>query len=191
MKLAFISLLLASHLVASSQQNEILNRQLKAYEVKFKNLMATRGLSYHEGKVNKNKIANVVREYSEDFAGNPQSTVGLLFYHFEHDTLYHWLFNFKGLEATSYLPLTIDSLITLENTLKFSLSIDEKLNQSNRSTIKNQNKKFRLHTFQSVPLLSGTFFPRAIVEKLSGKRHLIILPSKCLQLSVCSFETLG
>ncbi len=164
----------ATHLI-SAQQNELLNRQLNAYEVKFKNLMATRGLSYHEGKVNKNKIANVIREYGEDHTGNPQP-VALLFYHFESDTLYHWLFNANGLEVTYHLPITIDSLITLENTLKFSLSIDEKLNQSNRSVIKNQNKKYRLHTIQSTPLISTIFFPLPIAEKLVGKRHLIILP---------------
>lgn len=137
--------------------------------------MATRGLSYTEGKVNQQKIEDVISRYSEDVYGDPQPGFALLFYHFENDTLYHWLFNHTQLEATASLPLKVDSLITLENTLKFSLSIDERLNAS-RSIIKNELKKYRLKTNQSIPLSSQLLFPPSIRQALIGKKYLIILP---------------
>ncbi len=158
-----------------AQNSKSLNAQLQAYEVKFKNLMATRGLSYIEGKVNQKKIEDVVSQYSEDLHGDPQPGFALLFYHFENDTLYHWLFNHNTLEATAITLLKVDSLIAMENTLKFSLAIDEKLNAS-RSVFKNENKKYRLRTYQSVPIISKILLPPAISEKLIGKKYLIILP---------------
>ena len=161
--------------IQNAQNSKSLNAQLQAYEVKFKNLMATRGLSYSEGKVNQKKIEDVVSKYSEDHYGEPQPGLALLFYHFENDTLYHWLFNHNTLEATAIIPLKVDSLIAMENTLKFSLSVDEKLN-ANRSVFKNENKKYRLRTYQSVPIISKIFFPDAISQKLIGKKYLIILP---------------
>jgi len=156
-------------------QTRNLDTQLKAYEVKFKNLMATRGLSYKEGKVNQSKIEDVVREYTEDLFGEPQPGFALLFYHFENDTLYHWLFDHHKLAATATVPLKVDSLITLENTLKFSMAVDEMMGAS-RSVIKNENKKYRLRTQQSVPIISGILFPKPISAQLIGKKYLIILP---------------
>lgn len=137
--------------------------------------MATRGLSYTEGKVNQQKIEDVISRYSDDRYDDPQPEFALLFYHFENDTLYHWLFNHTQLEATASVPLKVDSLITLENTLKFSLSIDERLNVS-RSVIKNERKKYRLKTNQSIPLCSQLLFPPTIRQALIGKKYLIILP---------------
>lgn len=155
-------------------QTDELNRQLQAYEVKFKNLMITRGLSYNEGEVNNQKIENVVRQYSRQFDGKINPAFGLLFYHFENDTLYHWLFNDKGLEATARLSLKADSLINLENTVKFSLNVDAML--AGRGVYKNTQHKYRLRTYESVPLISEILFPDAIRQKLIGKKHLIILP---------------
>lgn len=171
----YIIFILISYFPNYAQNSKALNTQLQAYEVKFKNLMATRGLSYKEGKVNQKKIEDVVSKYSEDLYGEPQPGLALLFYHFENDTLYHWLFDHNTLEATAIIPLKVDSLIAMENTLKFSLSVDEKLNAS-RSVFKNENKKYRLRTYQSVPIISKILFPQAISEKLIGKKFLIILP---------------
>lgn len=171
--LLLLTLNLLSVLLFAQNQNR-LNNQLQAYEVKFKNLMATRGLSYSEGMVNQRKIQNIVREYSRDGQGKPHAGFGLLFYHFENDTLYHWLFNHETLEATASLPLQVDSLISLENTLKFSLNIDAML--ASRAAYVNTNRKYRLRTYESVPIISQVLFPEAIRNKLAGKRHLIILP---------------
>jgi CHAT domain-containing protein len=168
---AFLLLLAVSDLVQAQQEK--LNRQLQAYEVKFKNLMATRGLSYNEGKVSQNKIEDVVYAYSQKSDGTVDKTLGLLFYHFENDTLYHWLFNYEKLEATASLPLTIDSLIALENTIKFSLKIDAAL--ATRAAYSN-NKKFRLRSYEALPLAATVLFPAPIQKALIGKRHLIILP---------------
>ncbi len=102
--------------------------------------MATRGLSYSKGRANQKKIEYVVSPYSEDLNANPQSGFALLFYHFENDTLYRWLFNHNTLEASAIIPLKGDSLIAMVNTLNFSLSVDEKINASRsvlRMKIKN------------------------------------------------------
>ncbi len=136
--------------------------------------MASRGLSYSEGKVNKQKIENVVRQYCRQSDGRINSTFGLLFYHFEKDTLYHWLFNHTGLEATARLSVTADSLIGLENTMRFSVNVDAKL--AGRGVYKNTQQKYRLRTFQSVPIVSDILFPETIRQKLIGKKHLLILP---------------
>lgn len=82
----FVSLLAVPVYAQSTLQ---LNNQLAAYEVKFKNLMVSRGLSYTEGKVNQKKIETVVQQYSSDFLDEINPRMGLLFYHFEEDTLYH------------------------------------------------------------------------------------------------------
>jgi CHAT domain-containing protein len=172
MRYLFLILFLTTNLFG--QSTDELNSQLQAYEVKFKNLMATRGLSYSEGKVNKQKIENVILQYCRQSDGKINSTFGLLFYHFESDTLYHWLFNAQGVEATARLPVTSDSLINLENTIKFSLNVDAML--ANRGVYKNTQRKYRLRTYESIPIISDILFPESIRQKLKGKQHLVILP---------------
>lgn len=155
-------------------QRTKLDGQLMEYEVRFKDLMASRGLSYNEGAVMQSKIEAVVKRYCTSTDGKVNPTMGLLFYHFDNDTLYHWLFNHEKLEASASLPITVDSLIGIENTLKFSLKIDAML--TSRTAYANRQQKYRLHTYESVPIASHIFFPDAIRDKLRGKRHLIILP---------------
>ena len=173
MKQLLVFTLILSASWSTVAQQEKLNQQLAAYEVKFKNLMATRGLSYNEGKVSQSKIEDVVWAYSQKTNGTIDESLGLLFYHFEHDTLYHWLFNHEKLEATASLPLAIDSLIALENTIKFALKIDAMV--GSRAAYTN-TRKFRLRSYDALPLASNILFPSAIRKALIGKRHLIILP---------------
>lgn len=161
-------------LVTGAQTTQQLNNQLAAYEVKFKNLMVSRGLSYTEGKVNQKKIETVVQQYSSDFLDEINPRMGLLFYHFEEDTLYHWLFGPTGLEATARLPLRVDSLVVLENALKVSLH--QQAPATLRGAYAEVENRYHLPLNTSITLISDILFPPVIAQRLATKKYLVILP---------------
>ncbi|MFN5169913.1 MAG: CHAT domain-containing protein [Cyclobacteriaceae bacterium] len=161
-------------IVSRAQSTQQLDDQLQAYEVKFKNLMLSRGLSYTEGKVNQKKIETVVQQYSEDISEEPNPGVGLLFYHFERDTLYHWLFGVSGLEATARLPMHIDSLLKLESSLKQSLH--QQAPQAMRGAFAEVEPRSVLPLPRAVALISDILFPPLVAKAMASKKYLIILP---------------
>jgi hypothetical protein len=169
----------ASHLFAQSPDEILLDRQLRSYEVKFKNLMATRGLNYHEGEVDKVKLLDVIGSYCEDSFGEKNPDAAVLFYHFENDTLYHWLLDVSGVRARTQLPVTIDSLLALENTLKYNVYRDNRfgdLSDEVRGQYQATTKKYRIQSKKSIPLISEILFPPPVATVLATKKYLVILP---------------
>jgi hypothetical protein len=163
----------------SADVNRRLDDQLKTYEVHFKKLMAARGLPYFEGKVTEQKLLRAMRVYGEDMFSGDGPGAALLFYHHEADTLHTWLLDRQKLLAHSHQRMTQDSLVTLNNTLKFALSIDNMLGLAKRNG-KNELKKikkYRLRTAACLQLLSGILLPPEVADALAGKRYLIIIPS--------------
>lgn len=195
MKKQILSSLLSAFIVlhavvtqAQKKEWQLLDQQLSNYEVQFESLMKQRGLPYLMGTVTGDKIMTAVEKYSrEDYEVNPSTA--LLFYHHHQDTLHTWLLDHQRLLAHAHQRVPADSLITLNNTLKFAMSVDNMLGLAKRSGTSVKNvKKYRMRTNDCNDALSSILFPAPVAEGLRGKDHLIIVP--CLNLSGIPYSIL-
>lgn len=162
-----------------SGQNPVqkLDRQLANYEVNFERLMRERGLPYYAGEVDYEKVRSAVGTYCMKADGEASSEIAFLFYHHEKDTLFVWLFEHHGLRSRASIPITADSLIALNNTLKFALSIDHQLGLASRGEQLKSTKRYRLRTVECREIISEVLFPAPVIKALNGKKHLLIVPS--------------
>lgn len=173
----FVSLIAAGARVAA--QNPLLDEQLKSYEAKFKNLMGSRGLQYEAGEVNQTNLVDIIGSYCTQTTGEKNNDLALLFYHFENDTLFHWVIDATGVRARTQLPVTVDSLLALENTVKFNIYSDNRfgdLLDDVRGQYQATEKKYRLRSKETVPLLSRILLPAPVASVLATKKYLVILP---------------
>lgn len=164
---------------ASAQPPDItkLNEQLNVYEVQFKQLMNERGLPYFAGKVDYHKLKIALDRYAETQT-EQSASLGFLFYHFKSDTLHTWLLAHKKLWH-EYQYMTVDSILTLTNTLKFGLSIDHMLGLSNRTGTSEirKTKKYRMRSPEVLARVNAVLFPESIAQGLNGVNHLLIIPA--------------
>lgn len=154
-----------------------LDQQLANYEVNFERLMRERGLPYYAGEVDYEKVRRAVGTYCRKTNGEASSEIAFLFYHHENDTLFTWLFEHHGLRSKASLRITADSLIALNNTLKFALSIDHQIGLASRGEQLKSTKRYRLRTVECREIISELLFPSSVIKSLIGKKHLLIVPS--------------
>jgi CHAT domain-containing protein len=164
--------------VYAQKTNSQLEAHLNQYEVNFKELMAYRGINYYAGQVTREKVIKAVQRYSLDESGNPVKEFAFLFYHHQQDTLHAWVIDYTGILADSHSPVTIDSMLNLESTLKFSMSIDKMIGTTDRAKKDlKSSKRYRLKTPESIELLSRIAFPEKITAALAGKKYLLVMPA--------------
>ena len=153
-----------------------MNTQLGEFQVRFTDLMYTRGFSwYRTQKIN----LETIRSALSDYDGNDEGThTGLLFYHHQGDTLYCWLINKKGIEASSQSIVKPRDLLELEAELKNRLRVDftRPLLADNRGLIlaKMDTAPENFHYYAQK--ISSILLPKPIADKLLTTRYLIILP---------------
>lgn len=151
--------------------------------------MAYRGIRYYEGQVTQSKVIRAVKEFDLSHHLDEPSQFSFLFYHHESDTLHAWLFNYRGIVAETHTRITTDSLLNLESTLKFSMSIDKVIGTTDRTKQELvSTRKYRLKTPQSIDLLSRILFPKELVTGITGQKHLLIMPA--VNLSTIPFSML-
>lgn len=186
--LILFSIILAG-LSAHAQIEHQLEAHLNQYEVNFKELMRYRGVAYFEGQVTRVKVLEAIKRYSMDEKSNPVTGFAFLFYHHQEDTLHAWVIDHSGILAHSHTPVTIDSLLNLESTLKFSMSIDKMIGTTDRAKKDlKSSRKYRLKTPESIELLSRIAFPEKISQGLTGKKYLLVMPA--VNLSTIPFSML-
>lgn len=175
--------------VHAQNSERALEAHLNQYEVNFKELMAYRGVNYFAGQVTREKVLRAIQQYGADIFDDPVPGFAFLFYHHQQDTLHAWLIDHSGVLAHAHTPVTIDSMLNLENTLKFSMSIDKIIGTTDRAKQDlKASRKYRLKTPESIELLSRIAFPESIVKKLSGKKFMLIMPA--VNLSTIPFSML-
>jgi CHAT domain-containing protein len=175
--------------VHAQETNSQLEAHLNQYEVNFKELMAYRGINYYAGQVTREKVIKAVQRYVQDEFDEPVKEFAFLFYHHQHDTLHAWVIDHTGILADAHIPVTIDSMLNLENTLKFSMSIDKMIGTTDRSKKDlKASKRYRLKTPESIELLSRIAFPQKITAALTGKKYLLVMPA--VNLSTIPFSML-
>lgn len=169
-------------LVEGRAQVKLKSKQLEShfnqYEVNFQLLMRARGLDYMEGQVTREKVRRAVSLFSKGTPGGPVPEFAFLFYHHQTDTLHAWLMDHTGILADTHTPVTVDSLLNLESTLKFSMKIDKLIGTTDRSKKDlKATRKYRLKTPESIELLTDIVFPEPIAKHLAGKKYLLMLPA--------------
>lgn len=175
--------------VYAQQPDRQLEAHLNQYEVNFKELMRYRGVPYFEGQVTRAKVLEAIRRYASDKNTQPAAGFSFLFYHHQEDTLHAWLIDHTGILAHTHTAVTIDSMLNLENTLKFSMSIDKMIGTTDRAKqALKASRRYRLKTPESIELLSSIAFPEKIAQGLAGKKYLLIMPA--VNLSTIPFSML-
>jgi hypothetical protein len=169
---------------ASGQSNEeaLLNRQLGSFQLRFEQLMQSRGATwYHSGTADVSTLAHALRHYGS----------AVLFYHFEHDTLHSWLIDASGLRAHAVSRTTVNELQSLERDWKWQLQ--------NKSTATAMAQPERgadaLNT--DAPASSGLgspgaklaslLLPREVLSQLKDE-HLLVVPE--LNIAAIPFNAL-
>jgi hypothetical protein len=193
MKLITIFLLLSTSI--SHGQSAIIEKHLASYEVKFKQLMHARGITDYEldGTVSLEKLQKAVTMYARDIFEEEIPGFAFLFYHYENDSLHSYLLDYSGLKGSSHIRVAGDSLLTLGNTLLFSLAVDHKVGTTDRGNepdggYRKHTRKYKIRTPDGIALLSKILFPEPIAQGLTGKKYLLIIP--CLNLSTIPFSIL-
>lgn len=187
--LILISVGLCSLAVHGQQVDRKLEAHLNQYEVNFKELMRYRGVPYFEGQVTRVKVLEAIRRYSLDENSTPVTGFAFLFYHHQEDTLHAWLVDHSGILSHAHTPVTIDSMLNLESTLKFSMSIDKMVGTTDRAKKDlTSSKRYRLKTPESIELLTRIAFPQKIASALAGKKYLLVMPA--VNLSTIPFSML-
>lgn len=188
-RLLFLILLVSSTSLLAQSGNRQFEAHLNQYEVNFKELMAYRGINYFAGQVTVEKVFRAVREYSSGGYGDAVREFAFLFYHHQDDTLHAWIVDHTGIAAHAHTRVTIDSLLNLENTLKFSMSIDKIIGTTDRAVRDlKASKKYRLKTPESIDLLSQIAFPEEVTKSLAGRKYLLVMPA--VNLSTIPFSML-
>lgn len=186
--LVLILLACASSVLAQSGNRQF-EAHLNQYEVNFKELMAYRGINYFAGQVTVEKVFKAVKEYASGGYSEPSAKFAFLFYHHQDDTLHAWIVDRTGIAAHAHTPVTVDSLLNLENTLKFSMSIDKIIGTTDRAVRDlKASRKYRLKTPESIDILSRIAFPKEITEGLEGRKYLLVMPA--VNLSTIPFSML-
>jgi CHAT domain-containing protein len=175
--------------VHAQRVDQALEAHLNQYEVNFKELMRYRGVAYFEGQVTRAKVLEAIRRYSLNENAEPVAGFAFLFYHHQEDTLHAWLIDHSGILSHAHTPVSIDSMLNLENTLKFSMSIDKMTGTTDRAKKDlKSSRRYRLKTPESIELLTRIAFPQKIAAALSGKKYLLVMPA--VNLSTIPFSML-
>lgn len=173
--------------IALSQNQQLdkvlsqLTNDIREYEIDYKAAAVHRGLSYSTGDFTATNLKTAINEYCKDLYDD-KAKLKFLFYHFKNDSMSIWLFNSEGwIETLQKFPITADSLLTLENTLKFRVDIENKLSNSRSTGYEYTTRKYRLTRDQANENLTELLLPKPITQKLVGIKYLLILP--CLNIS--------
>lgn len=151
---------------AAQNKTQILNQQLQHFEFNFSGLMKTRGLDYYEVNPSLASIQANLNAYSEN-----DSTLSLLFYNHQHDSLFIWCINYQGIEAVAVQIISEYELINLEDRYKKALEIGDQ--SRGAKTINNKAAE----SFQTISaLVSKTLLPETIASVLKYKQNVLILP---------------
>jgi len=167
----------------SSEYLSQLNFQIKQYENSYKGLALARGQTYLVGDFTADKLRRAIGDFGLNMFGEEVPEFKFIFYHFQNDSLSTWLFNSGGdVDYMIKIRLLADSLVALEETLKFRLEIEKQIFASKRDfTDARAIKKYRLTSDQAINHLTNILLPDSVAARLADTKYLLILP--CLNIS--------